>query len=98
MCMSDGHPKLIPGYTPRATSTHAPGDPPGRGYQINRSETPSQQGSWLPAPAQGFVKLDQCEQFIPFGLCQTQLGVEQVTVRVQRIEQGIDTALVAHIG
>jgi hypothetical protein len=25
---------------------------------------------WLPAPAQGFVKLDQREQFIPFSLRQ----------------------------
>jgi hypothetical protein len=54
--------------------------------------------SWLPAPAQGFVELDQREQFIPFSLRQAQLGVEQITVRVQRIEQCIDTAPVAHVG
>ena len=54
--------------------------------------------SWLPAPTQGFVELDQREQFIPFGLCQAELGAEEIAVRIQRIEQGIDAAPVAHVG
>ena len=43
--------------------------------------------SWLlPAPAQDFIELDQREQFIPSGLRQAQLRVEQVTVGIERIE------------
>src|SRR6266851_10429051 len=69
----------------------------------NRHCTVRQRGtrdipSWLPAPAQGLIELDQREQFIPFGLRQAQLSVEQVTVGIQRIEQRIDAAPVAHVG
>src|SRR5262245_57905845 len=89
--------------TSSATSSGQFGRPSGMPPRESQSLPTRRRGAraiplWLPAAAQGLIELDQREQFIASGLRQAQLCVEQVTVGIERIEQRIDAAPVAHVG
>src|SRR5262249_18763985 len=77
-----------------ATATSGRRSPPALPRETRTLPIPS----WLPAATQRLVELDQREQFIPLRLRQAELSAEEIAVRIQRIEQRIDAAPVAHVG
>jgi len=66
-----------------------------------RSAAPAEAGVYegynqllLPASAQRLVELNERQQLITSGLGKTEFGAEQVAIRIQRVQQCVDTAAV----
>src|SRR5580704_18916541 len=58
----------------------------------------SQGGSTLPAAPERLIELNDAQQLVQPDLPQVQLGLQQVTVRVESVELGVDASLISHVG
>src|SRR5215510_1970855 len=52
----------------------------------------------LPPATKRSVQLDQRQQFVPFGLSESQFRVEQIPVGIQGVQQRIDSTPIPPIG
>src|SRR6266404_5657648 len=57
----------------------------------------SRQNLLLPAAAQSLIQLHQRQQLVAPGLSQAQLRIKEIAIRVESVEQCVDTTLISQI-
>ena len=52
----------------------------------------------MPATPERLIELNDAQQLVQLDLPQVQLGLQQVPVRVESVELGVDASLISHVG
>ena len=66
---------------------------------ISQRRKPAQRSVYCcQPPPSALYSRTSASQFVPSDLSQAQLGVKQIAIRIQSVEQGIDSSLIPHVG